>query len=157
MRPKTTIACLTFLAVVLASAAGASSSAAFDTIMKPYEEIRLALVSDSVEGIGERAAAIREAAEARSEAEAEEVRPLLAEAAAFAGDLAAAGELEKARETFYELSKVLVQYRSKVSGDDRPIVVYCPMVKKSWLQLEADVGNPYHGQSMASCGEVVEE
>ena len=157
MIPKTRIAVLTFAAFLFAGAAGASSSAAFDTIMKPYGEIRQALLADSVEGVGERAKAIHEEAEASAETEAQEVRPLLAEVAAHAGDLAAAGDLEKAREAFHELSKILVQYRSKISGDDRPFVMYCPMLKKSWLQAEEELGNPYHGQSMASCGQVVEE
>ncbi len=48
-----------------------------------------------------------------------------------------------------------MQYRSKLSGDDLPLVLYCPMVKKSWLQLAEKVGNPYEGKSMESCGNVV--
>jgi hypothetical protein len=50
-----------------------------------------------------------------------------------------------------------VQYRAKVSGDDLPVVMYCPMVKRSWLQPAGEVGNPYHGQKMANCGYVVGE
>lgn len=33
--------------------------------------------------------------------------------------------------------------------------MYCPMVKRSWLQPEGDVGNPYFGRKMPGCGNVV--
>ena len=50
----------------------------------------------------------------------------------------------------------MVRYRAEVEGE-RPAVGYCPMAAKSWLQLDGEeIGNPYYGQSMASCGEVVE-
>ena len=145
--------------LTLAAAAGASSSATFDEILKPYEAVRLALLEDTVDGVGERAAAIRKEAEAAADADstADDVRPLLEKIAGFAGDLAEASDLETARGAFYEISKMLVQYRSKVSGDDLPVVMYCPMAKKSWLQLAGEVGNPYHGQSMPRCGNVVSD
>lgn len=138
----------------LAGAAGASSSAIFDEILEPYEEVRRLLLADSTDGIHEYAAMIRKTAETASEKE--EVRPLLPKIAVFAGDLATALDLATAREAFYELSKMLVQYRAQVSGDDLPVVMYCPMAKRSWLQPAGEaVGNPYHGRKMADCGNVV--
>ena len=38
---------------------------------------------------------------------------------------------------------------------DRPVVVYCPMEKKAWLQPDEAIGNPYV-PSMLRCGEVVQ-
>lgn len=142
------------LALLAAVPAGASSSEVFDAIMKPYEELRLTLVDDAVDGVAELAESIREEADAASETD-EEARALLPKVVTFADDLAAGGDLATAREAFYELSKVLVQYRSKLTGDDLPYVLYCPMAKKSWLQLEKKVGNPYEGKSMETCGNVV--
>ncbi len=141
-----------------AAAASASSSADFDELAKPYEAIRLALVADSTEGVGEEAEAIAAKAEelAADAATAEEVKTFLPEIAGSATALAEAADLTAAREAFYELTKAMVRYRAEVEGE-RPVVVYCPMAAKSWLQLDAEeIGNPYYGQSMARCGEVVE-
>lgn len=30
---------------------------------------------------------------------------------------------------------------------------YCPMVKKSWLQKDGSIRNPYYGPAMPTCGE----
>jgi hypothetical protein len=35
------------------------------------------------------------------------------------------------------------------------VVVYCAMAEKVWIQPKGEIGNPYYGQSMARCGEVV--
>lgn len=136
------------------SIASASSSETFDEILQPYEAIRLTLLEDSIEGIGEPATGIREIAEAAAKDAKtdDEIRPLLTRIVDSAGDLAEAEGIEAVRTAFYEMSKILVQYRSKVQGDNLPRVIYCPMAKKSWLQLEDEVGNPYHGQSMLRCG-----
>lgn len=136
--------------------AGASSSEVFDSIMEPYEKARLILVDDSIAGVAALAEAVREAADVSSETHTE-VRALLPKIMSFADDLAAAEDLDTAREAFYELSKVLVRYRSKLTGTDLPLVMYCPMAEKSWLQVEEKVGNPYQGESMETCGKVVGE
>ncbi len=139
----------------LTSAAAASTSPVFDKLISPYEKIRLALTEDSLEGVAEEAIAIRDTANA-SDPEAAEAGELLPDIAELAGNLAVASELATAREAFSELSKVLVRYRSKVEGE-RPAVLYCAMATQSWLQPAGEVGNPYYGQSMPNCGEVVEE
>ena len=38
---------------------------------------------------------------------------------------------------------------------DRPVVAYCPMEKKAWLQPYEPIGNPY-APYMLRCGEVVQ-
>jgi hypothetical protein len=149
---------LSIFALVLAvsTAAGASTSPVFDELMAPYEKIRFALSDDSLEGVADEAASIRDVAAADVSGEAEEIRELLPEIAGLAADLAESSELAAARDAFYELSKLLVRYRANVDGE-RPEVVYCAMAKKSWLQPPGDIGNPYYGPSMQVCGEVVEE
>ena len=74
--------------------------------------------------------------------------------------LTGASDLGTARDAFYALSKPLVRWRAAVvaSGraeDELPVVVYCSMAKRSWLQPAGTIGNPYHGQALAECGEIV--
>ncbi len=135
--------------LTLAGIAGADSAATFGELMKPYEDIRQALLHDTIDGVAEHAAAISKKADEMAD---DEVMPKIS---GFARQLSEASDLESAREAFYELSKVMVQYRSKLGGEDLPVVAYCSMLKKSWLQPEGEIGNPYYGQSMAGCGEIV--
>ena len=159
MKKNLKLTVLFFALLAIATGSAASSASAFGEIMQPYEKIRLSLMNDSVEGVGERAEAIRKVAEssASDASIGEEVRPLLAQISGLAKELATAQDIEASRQAFYEVSKILVQYRSKLPGDDVPSVMYCPMARRSWLQLTDEVGNPYYGQSMASCGNVVGE
>ena len=147
-----------YLALAFAALpAAASSSAVFDDVMARYENIRLALVDDSLEGVAKEAAEIgKTLAGKSSDPDASGSSDLLPEISELANQLAETSEIEPAREVFYELSKLLVRYRSKVDGD-RPAVVYCSMARKSWLQPEGKVGNPYYGKSMEVCGEVVKD
>jgi len=168
MRKLIPLATVLVLAATLAGPAAANDADAFDRITDRYETVRLALLADSTEGVQENAADIHRTAENPAAdfdaeaagvdpAKAEQVRELLPEIVEAAGDLADAGDLQTARDAFYALSKPLVRYRAAVTDGDLPAVVYCPMAKRSWLQAEADeIGNPYHGQSMAKCGEIVE-
>ena len=121
-------------------------------LIEPYEGIRQALLHDTFDGVAEKAVKIRDVAKEHAGDDA-----LLAKISDAAGQLAEASGLDDAREAFYEISKLMVQYRSKAGADDLPVVVYCSMAKKSWLQPEGEIGNPYYGQSMARCGEVVEK
>jgi hypothetical protein len=141
----------TLALLTLAGIASADAAATFGELMKPYEEIRQALVLDSLDGVAEKAAAIGEKADQTADDEN------LLKISGFARQLSEASDLEGARGAFYELSKVMVRYRSKVGGEGLPVVAYCSMLKKSWLQPEGEIGNPYYGQSMAVCGEVVGE
>ena len=135
--------------LTLTGIAGADTATTFSELMKPYEGIRQALVHDTIDGVAEKAAAIRKKADETAD---DEAMPKISD---FARQLGEASDLEGAREAFYELSKVMVRYRSKVGGEGLPVVAYCSMLKKSWLQPEGEIGNPYYGQSMAGCGEIV--
>ena len=39
-------------------------------------------------------------------------------------------------------------------GGDKPVVAYCSMEKKSWLQPKGAITNPYVDAAMRACGEV---
>ena len=157
------------LVLVLATPArGAEDgNAGFDRITDHYEKIRVTLLHDSVEGVAAEADAIAglvtklqggfEPAEAGIVAgksgEFEHLLPSLGQSAAA---LAGATDIKQIREHFAELSKGMVAYR-QMTEDPDPVVVFCPMAQKVWLQPSGEIGNPYHGQSMPRCGEVVSE
>ena len=130
-----------------------------------YEAIRLVLLADSVEDMTEHAKAIEDLAKdlledfdaasasvpdedtATFEAALEEIRSA-------ASDLSATDGLASAREHFFALARPMARYR-KLSGDQSSIVAYCSMAQKAWIQPDGELGNPYMGQQMPKCGEVV--
>ena len=69
--------------------------------------------------------------------------------------LAAAEDLEGARDRFGALSEAVVDYMAgfKLSPPDGVRQAYCPMVKKPWLQRGGMLANPYYGKQMPTCGE----
>ena len=145
--------------------ATAGEDSAFTAFNENYEAIRLALLHDNMKDVAKNARAIeRSAAELQgdfssghagvSEDSAAACKALLPEIGQAAGRLAKATDIASAREAFGALSTPMVRYREMASGD-RPVVVYCAMAKKAWLQPDGEIGNPYYGQSMAKCGDVV--
>ncbi len=153
------------LGLVIAGSAPAAAGDSWTTVAIRYETIRRALVDDSLAGVPDAAAALRREIEslrgdltaARAGVAAEslaEVKELLPEAEAAARDLAAAQDLAAARDAFYTLTKPLVKWRqARGSG---PAVAYCAMEKRSWLQPAGEeMGNPYLGHEMSTCGEIV--
>ena len=164
MHRTAAVVLLTALALLTAPVAVADDHA-FAAIASQYELIRQALIEGSTEGVKEHALAIQFTASRLSrdfsaadagvaEKDAEAVRALLPEISERAGRLASAEGLTAVRAELAELTKPLVRYHALVQGT-RPIVVYCPMEKKSWLQPDEAIGNPYD-PSMLRCGEVVQ-
>ncbi|UCF66365.1 MAG: DUF3347 domain-containing protein [Acidobacteriota bacterium] len=137
----------------------------FADLARSYESIRLALFGDSLEGLSDEARSIEQRtasllADFDAEragvpaASAPECKPLLPKIVKAANQLAGASTLADARAAFGELSEPLIRYR-ELTRAHRPVVAYCAMAKKSWLQPEGEIGNPYYGQRMARCGEIV--
>jgi len=152
------------LAVAPVAVADDGSTTAFAGIAEHYEAIRQALMKDGTDAVTDHARSIRDLVSALrrdfspeaagvSAADSDRVRPLLPEVEQRAADLAVASGLKDVRTAFAELTKPLVRWQSMVAGN-RPVVVYCPMEKKSWLQPDEPVGNPY-APEMLRCGEVV--
>ena len=142
----------------------AGGNTAFDNVMEHYEPIRLALLEESMDGVNDHGKAI--AAELRAlEADFSAVHAgasgqavgiveeKLPEMIAAADALATAQSLEAARDGMYALTKPMVRWRQGVVEQDRPAVAYCSMHKRSWLQPDGEIGNPYGG--MPRCGEIV--
>ncbi len=155
------------LPIGLSSGILAGESSTFERMTRHYEDIRQALLHDSAEGVavaarhiehllqtleadsGEKAAGIRSGSE-------NDLRALLPSLQIATSSLIEAATIADAREAFGALSKAMVQYRQLVP-EPGPVVAFCSMAQKVWLQPKGEIGNPYYGQSMARCGEIVSE
>jgi len=69
--------------------------------------------------------------------------------------LAAAGDLDDAREKFGTLSEAIDTYMKgfNLTAPEGVRVAYCPMAQKPWLQQGSMLANPYYGKAMPTCGE----
>ncbi len=145
---------------------GEDAETAFAAVWHHYEALWQTLADDSAEGLAEHAEGIREAADEITanfslgragliaDAGVEETENFFSDIAKTALYLGSTTDLATAREAFYEISKKMVRLNELRAGDKLK-VVYCSMAKKSWLQREEKIVNPYHGKSMGGCGEIV--
>jgi hypothetical protein len=113
------------------------------TLFPSYESARQALMTQNVPKIQSAAATLAKDARAAKQNVV----------AAKADTLAKATSFSAAKTAFAALSDEMIRYRTAVNAKE-PIVVYCSMEKKSWLQPKGAVVNPYLDASMRSCGEV---
>ena len=116
-------------------------------IVGSYLEIHAQLASDKIAGIKAPAAALAARAEGLGEAGV-----AMAKAARTVGD---APDLNKARDAFGGLSEAVVAAAKAEGWKDLGDVklAYCPMVRRSWLQKDEKIANPYYGTAMLTCGE----
>ena len=166
--PLVTLLTVAFFMVAGLPASAQTSSDVFGQVIEHYEKAYRSLTQDSIDDVpqaGEHIVKLLAALEADFNAEkagidaasAASIRELLPELKKAGAQLAAAGDLTTARDAFYALSKPLVRWRKAAASEDRPVVAYCSMTRRSWLQPEGEtIANPYHGQSMLRCGEVVD-
>jgi hypothetical protein len=145
--------------------AAAEESNAFREILTHYEVIRLALVSDVMTDVRQRAEAIASRVEGLAkefdaqdagvlEEKSAQCKALLPELSSAATQVAEAENIDQAREALFGLSKPMGRYR-KMAGIEGSMVVFCSMAKKAWIQPHGEIGNPYMGQKMSTCGEVI--
>jgi protein SCO1 len=135
-------------AAPVAPAAAATSGAASrpNALIEAALALHGALARDTMVGVRGQAVALRDAAAAANV-------PAVAGAAA---DLSKQTTLDAARRSFGVLSDALVVY-ARSHEDVRAAgvrVAYCPMARKSWLQKDGPVENPYYGRRMRACGEL---
>jgi hypothetical protein len=140
---------LTSALVLLVSAGAAlrASSDAMKAIVASYLEIHAALMADKTDGIQAAAKAIGTQAAGMGAEGATIVTTAKA--------VADAADVKAARAAFGDLSDAVIAAAKAEGFKDLPDVkvAYCPMVKKSWLQKEATIKNPYYGTAMPTCGE----
>ena len=129
--------------------AAAASPEALRGVVKSYLEIQDHLAADRFEDVKGPARTLSSQAAAMGKPGAE-----LAKAATA---LAGAADLKAARDAFGPLSDAVIA-RVKADGSKEVTadlrLAYCPMVRKSWLQREEQVRNPYYGSKMLTCGEL---
>ncbi|MEE4272129.1 MAG: hypothetical protein V2I67_10670 [Thermoanaerobaculales bacterium] len=153
------------LGIAMVSGTAVADESAFEVIVEHYEAIRQVLIEDSTDGVAGHATDIADTAAAlardfdpaAAQIDAEDADSLLGwlpEIEARARSVANADGLEPTREALAELTKPLVRWHELVKGG-RPVVAYCPMVKKAWFQPDEAIGNPY-APYMLRCGEVVQ-
>jgi hypothetical protein len=116
-------------------------------LLDPYFRIQSQLTTDSTDGVKDLAAAIVKEAQALGK-EGKDI-------AAAADSLGGSSTLAAARTAFGELSEAVIAYaeRTKANPGADVNTMYCPMVKKSWMQKGEQVKNPYYGKAMVDCGE----
>ena len=124
------------------------ASEAMKAIVGPYLEIQGRLAADKVDGIKPAASAIGEQAARMGTEGAAIVKAAKA--------MEEAADLKTAREAFGGLSDAVIAAGTAEGWKDLPDlrVAYCPMVKKSWLQKDDAIKNPYYGSGMLTCGEI---
>ena len=66
-------------------------------------------------------------------------------------------DIAKQRQYFSNFSNNMIALAKTVKLSPAPIYqAYCPMKKANWLSNEKTIKNPYYGNAMLSCGQVVE-
>lgn len=74
-----------------------------------------------------------------------------------AGAISETADLKKQREQFARLSTNMITLAKAVKLGTQPAYeTYCPMNKTSWLSDSKTIQNPYYGNAMLTCGNVVE-
>lgn len=138
------------LVALLLSSPGLSAQQPSDStraIVQSYLEIQANLAADKLaEAKGPARALVTRAGALGKDGEA------LAKAAAA---IDAAADIERARDAFGPLSDAVIArvQAEGAAGFSDLRLAYCPMVKRSWLQREAQIRNPYYGKAMLGCGE----
>jgi Cu(I)/Ag(I) efflux system membrane fusion protein len=121
-------------------------SPALQIVVDNYIKLQANLAKDSIEGLKDTASAMVKAIG--------DEKGLSTNTAQQASALAAAQDIDSAREALKPLSKSLIEYlkaQNAIAGKYKE--AYCPMAKASWIQTEEEITNPYMGKSMLHCGQ----
>jgi hypothetical protein len=74
-----------------------------------------------------------------------------------AGPISETHDIKKQRSHFSNLSENMATLAKVTRFGYGPVYrAYCPMKKASWLSAEKAIKNPYYGNAMLTCGEVVD-
>ena len=118
-------------------------TAVADGLAQPYLHIQLALANDSMDGVADAAQRIVQ--------EAEKLGATAKSIGTAAASISAAADINTARAAFGPLSDALIAYGDEVGFGDLK-VAYCPMARKSWVQEDGAILNPFYGSMMLNCG-----
>ena len=132
---------------IVLGASALQASDAMKAIVGSYLEIHAQLATDKIDSIKAPATALAARAAGLGNGGA-----AMAKAAKAVAD---APDLKAARDAFGALSDAVVAAAKAEGWKDLGDVklAFCPMVKRSWLQKEDKIRNPYYGSAMLDCGE----
>jgi Cu(I)/Ag(I) efflux system membrane fusion protein len=138
---------LAIAATCLVVGVSQAASEALKAVVGSYLEIQAQLAGDKMDRVKASATALTARAAALGDAGA----PI----AKAAKTVANAPDLKVAREAFGPLSDAVIAAAKAEGWKDLGDVklAYCPMAKRSWLQKDEKINNPYYGTAMATCGE----
>ncbi len=136
------------------------------TVYHAYFEVQMALAKDDLQAAGAAAARLRKSLSevdmgAFSAAGHLRWMEIMGALESAAGRILESGKIAGARGSFLDLSNAVTELHETFghAGDATYYQVHCPMARDNagadWLQTEADVWNPYYGESMLRCGEIV--
>ena len=149
MKKLALVALAVLLVIAGVSARQSSSTDTTRTLVKSYLDIQGHLAADRFDDVKAPARALTAQAVALG-------KP--GEAIVKAGTaLQSAADITSAREAFGPLSDgviALVQADGSKDAAADLKIAYCPMAKRSWLQRDEQVRNPYYGAKMLTCGQL---
>ena len=126
-----------------------------DQMLKDYFKIQTALAQDSTERTADAAQSIHQRAMSIRAVDAD-LQHILIQIVVASRDFSDS-DLKSAREGFFELSKPLLTYLNQYHEHrDQYFRYFCPMAQKAWIQPDRQIRNPYEGQSMESCGQLID-
>jgi membrane fusion protein, copper/silver efflux system len=125
-------------------------------IIATYLRIHQALLADAIKGVASNAKTLSDLVSKLRLTDPRGNLGELTEPMTKSVEGLSSGDLNKAKDAFAPLSRILVAY---VKGTGREAahaagikIFYCPMKKEPWLQKGAAVKNPYLGKDMILCG-----
>jgi multidrug efflux pump subunit AcrA (membrane-fusion protein) len=125
-------------------------------IIDTYLQIHQALIADAIKGVTSNAKTFSDLVNKLRLTDPQGKLVELTEPMTKSVKGLSSGDLNKAKDAFAPISRVLVAY---VKGTGREAahaadieIFYCPMKKEPWLQKGAAVKNPYLGKDMILCG-----
>lgn len=133
-----------------------STQKAMNDIWGVYFQMRKQLSEDSLSNMNEKVSLINNRVNAILQSEkSQDVKMVVKKIKDAAGKLSEK-DIVKVREAFWTLSDAMIQYmKSYMKGDAQEKgykLFFCGMEKKSWVQKEEKVGNPYVSAKIAFCG-----
>lgn len=136
---------------------GAEFQTHVDELIRTYLKVHALLAQDKYDEVPALAALFQSSAEKLVECPDQKV----SESATKAVEVVARKfrNLDEARRVFKDISLVAIGMAEAAPPDASvaPVLyhVHCPMTKGDWLQTTTEIRNPYYGQQMLACGEVV--
>lgn len=151
---------IALILILIVSAMSSAQTTSLQNILNVYLQVKDALVEGDARLAADRAgklfASIYEMANTTSPASEKEsfnkVKDKLLKAAT---NISKTINIETQRAIFANLSTGMWELITAGHRESRQVYYqYCPMKKAYWLSIDADIRNPYYGETMLTCGSI---